>query len=900
MHGHSKLRQRLIRAEHMVWSGSTPLSDKLDVVAPRLALLLDQATIGIPYTPHGFAHVLEVDSLADELLEHLPDDCPPLNDCYNLYILTLAIWFHDAGLIQSSDREKTQQIRDFHHLRVQPVLARNFQDIFDEFEIKWIATVGGSHRQDDVDRLPKQIPIDRRILTSPLPQHFSLWPQLIAAILRICDICAIGNTRTPWHLYRSYELDQKAEEHWRAHLSVDSVCFQTNSAGQPTVAISVSHSSFSLVQHMRRHVTEVEDEIRVCNRALSSVSLPTLASSVDLQVHEHEILSQQQFTVLPSGLYDLLSRGLYGSDDVFIRELVQNALDATSRQRAIDNEVQPDRIDIDVSYDGLRSPENIRSIVFRDYGVGMDQGAIDSYLLQIAAKASDNPEEIEDLAEAGIDPLIQEWGIGFLSVFAVTPDVTVRTHRAGMRPVLAKFIPRSAEEILADSSIGDIDCFLQEDSAPLQEVDRGTEVELHLSGGLQFDPLDRLRHYVRFPLVAIRYREHGTSPHQIDMPAGRPSPAEGAALVDDENLRSGWISLSDEGYQPGVLLTQAGLLVEEHVTDLLVQERLSLSGEIDCRSRFLKLPASRNRAIREASSWADLQSVVRETIPAAISAYLDRRREPVVVNQPLPDPLAQAIDAVQRVESDEVQRRALLAVRERSVFALAKQKAHSSQLAEAVRKSGDTSIYVMSQGTTADGSQYLRGHVKFGNIQIWLPAVTAQDARAEFLQGEGKLLLPVVPKDWTMGSKGYENRWLIFQLAAMADIAVNEDLVDDEYKRFEYSPVARNDTLRSIWNKSDWSSFGTSVRAICVDHRSWEFVFVMNSDAPAIQKLKELWERNEELRPLIRLLVECYCEALRINPGAVVEAIEDFVREGLQALSAGNPSATSSDYSGNE
>ncbi|TNE90663.1 MAG: hypothetical protein EP330_07685 [Deltaproteobacteria bacterium] len=115
----------------------------------------------------------------------------------------------------------------------------------------------------------------------------------------------------------------------------------------------------------------------------------------------------------------------------FLRELVQNSLDAGSP-----------RVDVWIEY---APPENgakhgVLSIHVDDYGDGMDEAIIDNQLTRLF---SSNKED--DLTKIG------KFGIGFTSIFAITPDaVLLRTGRHGESWELLFHADRSFDKVRID------------------------------------------------------------------------------------------------------------------------------------------------------------------------------------------------------------------------------------------------------------------------------------------------------------------------------------------------------------------------------------------------------------------------------------------------------------------
>ncbi len=119
------------------------------------------------------------------------------------------------------------------------------------------------------------------------------------------------------------------------------------------------------------------------------------------------------------GVVDLLSHHLYSSPRVYLRELLQNAVDAVTA-RTLEEPDAPRRVRItpaDVSPDGLLHVD--------DSGVGLDEAGIHDVLATIGASTK------RDALGLARDSFLGQFGIGLLSCFLVTDEIRVTTRRAG-------------------------------------------------------------------------------------------------------------------------------------------------------------------------------------------------------------------------------------------------------------------------------------------------------------------------------------------------------------------------------------------------------------------------------------------------------------------------------------
>jgi molecular chaperone HtpG len=130
-------------------------------------------------------------------------------------------------------------------------------------------------------------------------------------------------------------------------------------------------------------------------------------------------------------LLHLMVHSLYGSKEIFLRELISNASDACDKLRfesVADSallEGEPD-LHIRVSYD-----KEARTITVSDNGIGLSRQEVIDHIGTIAK--SGTREFFSRLtADAAKDAqLIGQFGVGFYSAFIVADRVTLLTRRAG-------------------------------------------------------------------------------------------------------------------------------------------------------------------------------------------------------------------------------------------------------------------------------------------------------------------------------------------------------------------------------------------------------------------------------------------------------------------------------------
>ena len=133
--------------------------------------------------------------------------------------------------------------------------------------------------------------------------------------------------------------------------------------------------------------------------------------------------TDRNFQVNLGGIIKLLSDHLYSGPEVFLRELLQNSVDAITGRKHLD----PDReghIRIEVMGTGLKA-----TIMFEDNGTGLTEEEVHQFLATIG--------ESSKAADLNRDDFIGQFGIGLLSGFLVSSELTVvsQSIRPDSKPV---------------------------------------------------------------------------------------------------------------------------------------------------------------------------------------------------------------------------------------------------------------------------------------------------------------------------------------------------------------------------------------------------------------------------------------------------------------------------------
>jgi molecular chaperone HtpG len=211
-------------------------------------------------------------------------------------------------------------------------------------------------------------------------------------------------------------------------------------------------------------------------------------------------------------LLDLMIHSLYSDKEIFLRELISNASDASDQLRfeaLKDDSLYEDDADLKIR---VEYNKDNKTITVLDNGIGMSREEVVEHLGTIAK--SGTKEFFSSLTgdQSKDSQMIGQFGVGFYSSFIVAEKVEVTTRRAGA--------PRA--EGVRWISEGTNDYTIETVDRPK----RGTRVVLHLrEDAAEFLDGFRLRHIIK------KYSDH------ISLPIIMPSEDAGADLASDEDQK---------------------------------------------------------------------------------------------------------------------------------------------------------------------------------------------------------------------------------------------------------------------------------------------------------------------------------------------------------------------------
>ena len=137
--------------------------------------------------------------------------------------------------------------------------------------------------------------------------------------------------------------------------------------------------------------------------------------------------------VQTENIFPIIKKFLYSDHEIFLRELVSNAVDATQKLKTLASmgKVKGELGDLTIQVEIDKKNKLLKII---DRGIGMTSEEVDNYINQIAfSSAEEFVKKYKGKSDADKNALIGHFGLGFYSAFMVSEKVELitKTYKKG-------------------------------------------------------------------------------------------------------------------------------------------------------------------------------------------------------------------------------------------------------------------------------------------------------------------------------------------------------------------------------------------------------------------------------------------------------------------------------------
>ena len=210
--------------------------------------------------------------------------------------------------------------------------------------------------------------------------------------------------------------------------------------------------------------------------------------------------------VQTENIFPIIKQFLYSDTEIFLRELVSNAVDATQKMKTLKNigELNTDlnKLRVEVILD-----KEAKTLTIRDNGIGMTDEEVDKYINQIAFSGAE--EFVNKYKDADKkNSIIGHFGLGFYSAFMVAKEVEIISKSQLPNSLPVRWVCDGSPNYSIEET---------------KKKTKGTDVVLHIADdSTEFLEESRistiLNKYCKFLPVEIKF---GTKTEKIDDPKGK-------------------------------------------------------------------------------------------------------------------------------------------------------------------------------------------------------------------------------------------------------------------------------------------------------------------------------------------------------------------------------------------
>ncbi|MFM7016700.1 MAG: molecular chaperone HtpG [Bacteroidota bacterium] len=217
-----------------------------------------------------------------------------------------------------------------------------------------------------------------------------------------------------------------------------------------------------------------------------------------------------KINVQTENIFPIIKKFLYSDHEIFLRELVANAVDATGKIKTLTSIGENKTALGDLFVEVIIDKEN-KTLTIRDRGLGMTAEEVEKYINQIAfSGAEEFVNKYKDQTEGN---LIGKFGLGFYSGFMVSDKVEI----------YSRSFKATEQEAIRWTCDGSPDYTMTNDT----KTERGTDIILHINeDSIEFLEEARIKtlldKYCRFLPIEIKFKDeliNNTAPAWVKKPS---------------------------------------------------------------------------------------------------------------------------------------------------------------------------------------------------------------------------------------------------------------------------------------------------------------------------------------------------------------------------------------------
>ena len=480
----------LIKRENNV---AKSLSGILGLIEPEVAKTLEYIKTQFPnFTEHGIQHSLRIINyiysiMSEDLKQNISD--------VEIFCFIMAAFFHDMGMTLVDVEDKDNQRTNHHLYAYRPIkhfFEKYMQMLVERRRLeKCIIFVSEAH-----GRSIEELYNDNDFRKIETIEGQVLRYGLLAILLRIGDLMDLEEQRVcefNMHMNLEYYNNPVSLVHNRRHL--DDITYNYSPS---KITVSVLTDGREKYKVWSQWLEYLDEEIMYANTHyligensdfFRNYKLPEVIKCVKPSENAKFAVEEIRFQVDDTGaLWDIITKSVYTNEFDYIRELIQNAIDATLLKIYLDDKEN-------IEYQSPRSwhcndkvmiaySQKEGTLWVEDHGTGMNENELSNYLFKTANSGYKYMKKREFMF-----PAIAKFGIGFVACLTKADKIQILTRTQSDNGINA--------EIESKSTIA----FIEKN---IQRAWQGTTVIIHVKEKYSFNELkDYVFTYFGCPSVEI-------------------------------------------------------------------------------------------------------------------------------------------------------------------------------------------------------------------------------------------------------------------------------------------------------------------------------------------------------------------------------------------------------------
>ncbi len=291
-------------------------------------------------------------------------------------------------------------------------------------------------------------------------------------------------------------------------------------------------------------------------------------------------MTSGKINVTVENIFPLIKKFLYSDHEIFLRELISNATDATLKLKHLTS-IGEASVEYGTPKIEVKIDKEQKTLHILDQGIGMTSDEVEKYINQVAFSGAE--EFLEKYKDSAKDSgIIGHFGLGFYSAFMVAEKVEIITKSYKEEPAVHWTCDGSPEFTLE----------------PSEKTDRGTEIILHIADdSVEFLEDHKIRElltkYNKFMPIPIKFgtktEKDGDTEIETDNIINNPQPAwtKKPSELTDEDYKDFYRELYPMQFEDPLFHIHLNVDHPFHLTGILYFPKLS--GDINIQKDKIQL-----------------------------------------------------------------------------------------------------------------------------------------------------------------------------------------------------------------------------------------------------------------------------------------------------------------------